>query len=55
MCILNRIQIWPKDVILHIFQGTPRVPPISMHPICATICVSEHVLRGAHDKRITIK
>jgi hypothetical protein len=24
-----------------------------MHPICAIICVCEHELRDAHDRRIT--
>jgi hypothetical protein len=28
MCILNRIKIWPKDAILHIFQGTQRKLPL---------------------------
>jgi hypothetical protein len=24
MCVLNEIQIWPRDIILHTFQGNPR-------------------------------
>jgi hypothetical protein len=28
MCILNRIQIWSKDAIFHIFQGTQTVPTL---------------------------
>jgi hypothetical protein len=28
MCILNGIQIWPIDVILHIFQENPRDIPL---------------------------
>jgi hypothetical protein len=28
MCMLNGIQIWPRDAILHIFQGNPRELPL---------------------------
>jgi hypothetical protein len=36
--MLNEIQIWPRDAILHTFQGNLReLPPISMHLISATI------------------
>jgi hypothetical protein len=27
MCILNEIQIWSKNAILHIFQGNPKELP----------------------------
>jgi hypothetical protein len=57
MCILNGIQIWPKDAILHIFQGNPReLPPISMHPRGATnVCLNKyymmHMKRGSQQLR----
>jgi hypothetical protein len=28
MCILNGIKIWPRDAILHIFQGNTRELPL---------------------------
>jgi hypothetical protein len=43
MCILNGIQIWTRNIILHIFQGNPRELTlyIYMHLIGATIeCVN---------------
>jgi hypothetical protein len=40
MCILNRIQILSRDVILHTFQGNSRVPLISLRLISTIIlCV----------------
>jgi hypothetical protein len=52
MCILNGIQFWPLDVILHIFQGNPREPPpIYMHLRGATkvgvnMYYVMHMIRG---------
>jgi hypothetical protein len=53
MCILNRIQFWLKDAILHIFLGKSRELPLY---VCIQyeqpMCVSEYVLRDAHNRRI---
>jgi hypothetical protein len=42
MCILNGIQTWHIDAILHIFsRKSKRASPISMHPRGATnVCVN---------------
>jgi hypothetical protein len=54
MCILNRIQIWPRDAILHIFKENPRELPVY---VCIrsvqqkSMC--EQVIRDAHDGRFT--
>jgi hypothetical protein len=57
VCILNGIQIWPIDAILHNFQGkSKRAPPICMHSRRATKSVCEQVSHDAYDKKIiTIK
>jgi hypothetical protein len=54
MCILNGIQFWPLDVILHIFQGNPREPPYIYASERCNQSGCEHVLCDAHDKRFTI-
>jgi hypothetical protein len=53
MCILNGIQIWPIDVILHIFQENPiELPYIYASERCnKNVC--EQVIHYAYDKSFT--
>jgi hypothetical protein len=51
MCILNGIQIWPRDAILHIFQGNPREMPLYVCILgVQQKYVCEQVIRDAHDR-----
>jgi hypothetical protein len=58
MCILNRIQIWPKDAILHFFQGTPRVLPLYLciryvqKFVCVNMYYVLHMTRGSQSNKI---
>jgi hypothetical protein len=53
MCILNGIQIWPRDAILHTFQGNPReLPHIYKSDKCNNfVCVNMyyvmHIIGGS--------
>jgi hypothetical protein len=54
MCILNGIQIWPRDTILHIFQENPKDLPLY---VCIRgvqqKCVCKQVIHDAHDSWFT--
>jgi hypothetical protein len=53
MCLLNGIQIWPIDNILHIFQVNPKKLPLSMHPERCNQSVCKQLIHDAHDKLFT--
>jgi hypothetical protein len=53
MCISNGIQIWPKDVISHIFKENQESSPYIYASDMCNNFVCEHELRDAHDRRIT--
>jgi hypothetical protein len=53
MYILNEIQIWPIDAILHIYQGNLRELPFMYASGRCNNNVCEHIIRDAYDKRFT--
>jgi hypothetical protein len=53
MCILNGIQIWPIDAILHIYQGNSREPPYMYASSRCNNNVCKQVIHDAHDKKFT--
>jgi hypothetical protein len=52
MCISNRIQIWHKDVISHIFKENQESSPYIYASDMCNNFERKQVLRDAHDKRI---
>jgi hypothetical protein len=53
MCILNGIQIWAKDVILHIFLKKSKSAPLYVCIRGVQQKCGEQIIRDAHDRWFT--